>query len=99
LEGSKTITKVDPSFAGNAPLWYYILAESQFEWLRRAKAGKGDAEPMTLGSVGKRIVAETLIGLLAADTNSYLRQAPNWQPMIGGTMLATMGDLLKFVDE
>ena len=89
-----------PSFIGKAPLWYYVLAEAQHEWFARATApnGKGDEEPMTLGSVGKRIVAETLIGILAADGSSYLRQDPNWQPGIDGTHIGTMGDLLKFVD-
>jgi hypothetical protein len=97
---SPTLVSIDASFAENAPLWFYVLAEAQKEWLDRATGpdGKGDAEPITLGSVGKRIVAETLIGLLAADGTSYLRQAPNWEPSIGDTRLTTMGELLKFVD-
>lgn len=94
-----TLASICTSFAGNAPLWFYVLAEAQYEWFQRAKdRGTDDAEPMTLGTVGKRLVAETLIGLLAADGSSYLRQAPNWQPMIGTQRIATMGDLLKFVD-
>ena len=92
------LVDLDPSFAGNAPLWYYVLAEAQHEWLLRATGpgGKGNAEPVRLGAVGRRIVAETLIGVLAADGRSYLRQNPNWQPVIDGQPIRTMGSLLKF---
>ncbi len=98
LPNSPTLVSLDPSFAENAPLWYYVLAEAQAEWLGRATGpnGRGNAEPTRLGAVGKRIVAETLIGLLAADGHSYLRQNPNWEPDIGGQRLSSMGKLLKF---
>lgn len=87
-----------PELANNAPLWYYVLAEAQHEWLLRAAGpgGKGNAEPVRLGAVGKRIVTETLIGLLAADGRSYLRQNPNWQPVVAGQPIRTMGSLLQF---
>src|SRR5882672_9073285 len=84
------LTKINKIFEGKAPLWYYILAEAQFEWVQKAKTGKKDEEPMTLGTVGGRLVAETLIGLLLADGHSYLRQAPNWKP----DTIRTMGDLI-----
>ena len=88
------------AFKRKAPLWFYVLAEALFEWVRRAKAtgSKGDAEPVRLGAVGKRIVAETLIGLLLADGHSYLRQAPNWQPEDAGFVGPNfnMGALIKF---
>jgi hypothetical protein len=92
---NKPITSVDPRFAGRAPLWFYILAEAQYEWFVRATGpgGKRDEEPVRLGIVGRRIVAETLIGLLLGDGHSYLRQAPNWQPSHG---LTTFGRLLDF---
>lgn len=98
LAKSPKLIDIDPSFAGRAPLWYYVLAEAQHEWLGRAAAPgrKGNAEPVRLGAVGKRIVAETLIGLLASDGRSYLRQNPNWQPVIDGQPIRTMGSLLKF---
>jgi hypothetical protein len=88
------LVKLDASFADNAPLWFYVLAEAQHEFVQRAKAtgSKGDEEPVRLGTVGGRIVAETLIGLLWADGSSYLRQAPNWQP----DSIRSMGDLMKF---
>jgi len=71
------------------------LAEAQWEWIQRAKAkgGKGDEEPLKLGTVGARIVAETLIGLLWGDGHSYIRQAPNWMPEHG---IRNMGDLIDF---
>jgi hypothetical protein len=50
-----------------APLWLYILAESQIVH-NGAK----------LGPVGSRIVAEVIGGLLAADKRSYYRQG--WKP-------------------
>ena len=87
-----TLVSISPAFGDNAPLWYYVLAEAQYEWVLRAKAkgGKGDEEPLRLGTVGGRIVAETLIGLLWADGHSYLRQAPNWKP----DEIRSMGDLI-----
>lgn len=95
LKSNPTLVSFDPSFAGNAPLWCYILAETQHEWAQRAQGpgGNGDAEPVRLGSVGARIVAETLIGLLWGDGQSYLRQAPNW---VSPLAIRTMGDLIKF---
>ncbi len=86
------LTAVHPSFAEKAPLWYYVLAEAQYEWIQKAQSitGKGNEEPLHLGTVGGRIVAETLIGLLWADGHSYLRQAPNWKP----ATIRTMGDLI-----
>ncbi len=91
------ITKIDPSFADNAPLWYYVLAEAQHYWFQRAsKSGsKGDLEPVTLGPMGGRIVAETLIGLVFGDGYSYLQQDPNWEPLVGGRHV-TMGQLVKY---
>ena len=93
-ETNKKLIEVDPSFEGKAPLWYYVLAETQYEWVRRAQTegSKGDKEPLRLGTVGARIVAETLIGMLLADGSSYLSQAPNWKP----ETIRTMGDLIKF---
>ena len=89
-----TLKSLDDSFGDNAPLWYYVLAETQYEWVSQAKAegGKGNEEPLRLGTVGARIVAETLIGMLWADGHSYLRQAPNWQPQT----IRSMGDVINF---
>lgn len=67
-----TQAQVDAAAAdlkGRTPLWYYILKEA--ELLQAAH----------LGAVGGRIVAETIIGLLAADPLSFLSVQPNWQPL------------------
>jgi Animal haem peroxidase len=92
---NKPLAELHDSFIDNAPLWFYVLAEAQFEWIKRAKVngGEGDETPVRLGTVGARIVAETLIGLLWGDGHSYLRQAPNWMPEHG---IHTMGDLIDF---
>ena len=89
------LSELDDSFIDNAPLWFYVLAEAQFEWIQRTKAngGQGDETPLSLGTVGGRIVAETLIGLVWGDGHSYLRQAPNWVPEHG---IRNMGDLINF---
>lgn len=96
-ERAESVVEIDPSFKGNAPLWYYILAEAQHEWFKRAKksTSKGEEEPATLGPVGGRIVAETLIGLVVGDGHSYLKQNPNWNPRVGGTKL-TMGGFVEY---
>lgn len=68
------ITSVSASFAGKAPLWAYILAESTAHAYRienGAIVGSQKA-PFTLGPVGGRIVAETFVGLLLSDSNSIL---------------------------
>jgi hypothetical protein len=94
LKTNPLLTSFDGSFVENAPLWYYVLAEAQVEWAERATAngGKGNEEPVRLGTVGGRIVAETIIGLLWGDGHSYLRQAPNWKP----DTIRSVGDLIEF---
>lgn len=72
-------------FVAESPLWYYVLAESNAQW-RRQIGGKTPAEAnaiaVTLGPVGGRIVAETLLGLIVAGKNSYLNQDPSWTPTL-----------------
>ena len=88
------------AFKGKAPLWYYVLAEAMYEWSKVAtkKGSKGNEEPVHLGPVGGRIVAETLIGLLLSDSHSYLRQAPHWHPKSAGFLKVPydMGAMIKF---
>ena len=50
-------------FFDRTPLWYYILKEAEVH-------GNGQR----LGKVGSRIVAETFVGVLLADPESYLSQ-------------------------
>jgi hypothetical protein len=73
-------------FAGNAPLWFYVLAEAQQQF-------KKDSTPIRLGPVGGRLVAETFIGLLLADRYSFLSQEPHWAPNQSRRFM--MADLIK----
>ena len=75
-------------FLDRTPLWYYILKEAEIH-------ANGNA----LGEVGGRIVAETQIGLLKADSNSYLNRS--WNPSMGvkfanGDPITTIYDLFRF---
>lgn len=73
---------------GGAPLWFYVLKEADLK-----QDGK------RLGSVGGRIVAETLLGILAFDGSSYIEHVTSWKPQspiakAGGSF--TMVEFLKF---
>ncbi|KAF3883836.1 MULTISPECIES: peroxidase family protein [Nostocales] len=75
-------------FLEKTPAWYYILKESEIR-------ANGDS----LGEVGSRIVAETFIGLMRNDNNSFLSQ--DWDPSQGvklpnGKEIRQIADLLKF---
>ncbi|HBL11553.1 MAG TPA: peroxidase [Cyanobacteria bacterium UBA11162] len=78
------------NFHIESPLWYYILKEGQIQ-------GQGNH----LGQVGSRIIAEVFVGLLEADSSSFLVRNPYWKPTLPaekpGTF--TMADLLKFVGD
>lgn len=59
------------------PLWFYILAEADCI----GKVDDQDGKPGEgLGPVGGRIVAETIIGLLELDPQSFLGSDRNWRP-------------------
>jgi len=66
------------------PLWFYVLREAEVM-----------AEGHHLGPVGGRIVAEVIAGLIQGDSQSYLRQDPDWEPTYGKDGTFTMVDLLK----
>jgi Animal haem peroxidase len=72
---------------GRTPLWYYLLKEAEVL-----------ADGRRLGPTGAGIVAEVLVGLLAADPSSYLRAQPGWTPELPGAAPGrfTMVDLLRF---
>jgi hypothetical protein len=71
----------DPRWGGQAPLWYYVLKEAEVQHMGKY-----------LGSVGGRIVAETILGILSADKSSYLNAGPTWRPAPGQYR---MGELLR----
>jgi hypothetical protein len=58
-------------WSGETPLWLYVLREA---WAQE----QGER----LGEVGGRIVAEVLIGVVAADPESYLALDPDWRPTL-----------------
>ena len=67
------LSEISPEFEHNAPLWTYVLAEAQQQFVN-------DETPIRLGPVGGRIVAEVLVGLLLGDRHSFLVQNPEWRP-------------------
>jgi len=69
------------AFKGGCPLWAYILAETVEESVV-VKTTKGNRSIKTrkLGPVGGRIVAETIVGIILADSSSFLAQDPLWTP-------------------
>lgn len=82
------IEDLDAHLAQDTPLWFYILREAE----RREKG-------LRLGPVGGRIVAEVLIGLLAADPLSFLNVAPAFRPgppFVGENGQFRMSDLIRF---
>lgn len=70
----KALTAVSPAFAGNAPLWSYLFAESvnQSFVVFGGRIIGGDTKRLRLGPVGSRMVNETFVGLLKADPDSIL---------------------------
>ncbi len=71
-DANKPITAIPGNFAGNAPLWFYILAEPMLQF-------KDDNTPLHLGPVGGRIVGEVFAGLLHGDPTSIFGH-PAWTP-------------------
>jgi hypothetical protein len=80
-------SRADLGLDGPTPLWYYLLREAEV-----------DSGGVRLGPTGATIVAEVLVGLLAADPSSYLRAAPEWTPELPSARPGefTMADLLRF---
>ncbi|WP_375391683.1 heme peroxidase family protein [uncultured Sphingomonas sp.] len=75
------ITEIDPVFADNCPLWTYVLAEAVKKPVPiMTSQGTKTCEARLLGPVGGRIVAETMVGLMLADSSSYVAQHPRWTP-------------------
>jgi hypothetical protein len=107
VKDNKSITTFGDSFVGNAPLWFYVLAEAEHQWIEesRSKSGKDakNTTPTRLGDVGGRIVAEVLIGLVLGGKQSFLSLNPSWSPLLGNAKAKsvydrfTVGDLVEFV--
>lgn len=79
------------SFDTATPLWYYVLQEANFQH-------NGEF----LGSVGSRIVAETLVGLVRRYPSSYVNFTqdpavkPNGIEVVPGQVIGTISQLLEF---
>jgi hypothetical protein len=90
LDPNATLGLNGSGWGGEAPLWFYILKEA--ELLHNGEQ---------LGPVGGRIMAETLVGLLQRDPNSYLYLDAAWKPAppIASTSTPgqfTFADLLRY---
>jgi hypothetical protein len=93
----------------NAPLWYYILREAELTDPIDTKFEDDDKKKRSqrlggsrLGDVGGRIVAEVLIGLVVADSQSYLVQFPDWRPTVKNMSASKtrfeLSDVVNYVD-
>ena len=74
-----------PDFNGEAPLWFYMLAESELK-----------ENGTRLGAVGGRIIAEVFIDQMAVDPASYLNARRTFTPSVEHEGAFTMGDFLTF---
>jgi hypothetical protein len=72
----------DKRWGGKAPLWFYCLKEAEL-----LHGGR------RLGPTGGRIIAETILGILSIDPNSYLNVKGGWEPAVRtvGEFLAEAG--------
>ncbi|GAB4351902.1 MAG: heme peroxidase family protein [Kiloniellaceae bacterium] len=80
-------------FQRRTPLWYYLLREAKVQ-----TAGE------TLGAVGSRMVAETLIGFLKHDPNSFLNNRHHARVTAAGIKVpgrfqpvASLADMIDYV--
>jgi len=86
------ITEVAPGFAGNAPLWTYVLAEAhQTSWAAAPPHVDKVKIPIRLGPVGGSIVGEVFAALLLGDRSSYLNAQPRFSPIPELTHNGTFG--------
>src|SRR6516165_2434923 len=80
------LAQISGDFAGNAPLWAYILSEAQVtSWKNAGRGVPKDDIPVKLGPVGGRIVAGVFAALLKGDRTSYLNGDARFAPITGFT--------------
>lgn len=86
---ANTLNELAPmNMEESTPLWYYVLKEAEVR-----EGGR------RLGAVGARIVGEVFVGLLLADSDSYLATQPEWTPTLpssSGPDHFTIVDLLDY---
>jgi len=78
---TRSLVSFSPTFAGNAPLWVYLAAESVNAAYKvdRGVITKGSTDKLRLGPTGALIVNETMVGLMANDPASVLNH-PEFTP-------------------
>jgi hypothetical protein len=76
----KPIAEISAAFSDKAPLWAYVLAESQVTSWETSDAEKKNEVPIRLGPVGGRIVAEVFAAMLLADPTSFVNASPDFSP-------------------
>jgi hypothetical protein len=86
------IALLEGGFDQNTPLWFYLLKEAELK-----------AAGNSLGELGSRIVAETLIGLIRFDPKSFFHASGGWDPSKGvklanGDPIVTIRDLFTFAE-
>ncbi|NBB70541.1 MAG: hypothetical protein GVY33_09515 [Alphaproteobacteria bacterium] len=79
-------------FQRRTPLWYYVLREAKVQ-----------AQGCSLGEVGSRLVAETIVGALAYDPVSYLNNRAHGRVRANGIKVpkrtkpvATLADIVDY---
>ena len=77
-------------FLQSTPLFYYVLKEAEVR-----------ADGNSLGELGSRIVAETQIGIMRGDKDSFMNHQGGWNPskgvkLPGNKQLTSIRDLLAF---
>jgi hypothetical protein len=95
----------ESDLSGRTPLWYYVLREAEIEPNPEPQLGAPiSAQLQKLGTVGSRIVAETLYQLLKADAESIVNRGRKWTPpqfRFGPTnqlwCLTELTDLVRFI--
>jgi hypothetical protein len=92
------------ALTGRTPLWYYFLQEAAVE-KPEPPTGPNKRPMQKLGTIGSRVVAETLYQLLKADGLSFLYANPQWTPpqfTVRATgrqwCLDSMSKLVRFVE-
>jgi hypothetical protein len=90
------VSVASSAFKENCPLWTYVLAEAMHYQKKERIPVKGRKIVTTpqLGPVGGHIVASVFLGLMFADSHSYLSEAPHWKP--AGANPYTLKDFVKF---
>jgi hypothetical protein len=80
-DSKRPLVEIADGFAGNAPLWTYVLSEAHVtSWAAEPDAPNVDDIPIRLGPVGGRLVAEVFAALLLGDPTSYVSANPSFTP-------------------